>query len=122
QTVFARSGDLMGTVQLRFVAGPLDVTRSRLETSAGEVIADGVSSAIVRASFADAFGNPVAGIPVELSAEGEVRFAAAKGVSGPDGAFSTPVTSTRAGTKTIVARAGGQRLETGVRFVPGPAD
>lgn len=88
-----------------FVAGPAVDARSTLGVSPAAVVADGVTTAIVQVTLADAHGNPTPGRTVTLASSrgASDAISAASGLSDGAGRVSFAVRSTVAGTSTFTA-------------------
>jgi len=100
------------------LAGPPSAATSSLVASETTVIADGTSQITLTVTVEDAFGNPVAGTAVTLSASGSSNtFGAISGITDVFGVFSTTLASTLGQTETVTATEGGIQESTTVTFV-----
>gem|GEM_PF-553494 len=96
-------------------SGVVDASRSTL-TASPATVGTGEAS-IVTVTARDAFGNPVAGAPVELGASGSGNSIVQPSATGEGGSASGSISSSRAGRKSITARVGGVTLEEQVTVV-----
>src|SRR3954464_8048978 len=100
------------------LAGPPSAATSSLVASETTVIADGTSQITLTVTVEAAFGNPVAGTAVTLSASGSSNtFGAISGITDVFGVFSTTLASTLGQTETVTATEGGIQESTTVTFV-----
>ena len=91
------------------VAGPVDGSTSSI-SAAPTTVQTGVTT-VVTVTARDAFGNPVPGAAVELSADGGGNTIVQPPATGPDGTAAGSFRSSDAGTRTISAVVGGVDLE-----------
>ena len=105
-----------------FVAGEPNATTSGLSLAGTQATADNASPIGLSLVLRDAFGNPVVGRQVALSATGPgVSFSPSALTTGATGSATAVVTGTLAGPVTLLATAGAMQLGGNVTFVPGPA-
>ncbi|HEX2220170.1 MAG TPA: Ig-like domain-containing protein [Gemmatimonadales bacterium] len=90
------------------VPGPVDAARSTIVAEPASVLTDSISA--IRVTARDAYGNPVAGAVVRLSASGQGNTLVQPPATGPDGAASGTFRSSSTGTRTITAEVGGVTL------------
>jgi hypothetical protein len=122
KTVFATVGGsrLSAAPQVAFTAGALSPAASELEVTPATVAANGRSAVAVTATLRDAFGNPLAGTPVDFSATGDGNaWSSSSVVTGGDGRATAQLSSTVAEVKQVVASVGGVAVGTArpVRFL-----
>jgi hypothetical protein len=104
---------------LRFKAGPAAAARSRLWASPGEVAADGVAEAWVRAELRDANGNLAPGGTVVFALPAGVRAGTVAGpaavpvAAGPDGVAELALTGRIGGAYPVTGAVGGVAVEDG---------
>ena len=104
-------------VTAEIVAGSPSAATSTIAASWGTVTADGVQTTTLMVTVEDAFGNPVAGQNVTLSASGSGNtFTPISGTSDANGMFTATLASTLAQTETVTASEGGVRETTSVTF------
>ncbi len=94
---------------------------STLQTDKYSATADGVDEIVVTLRLRNAYDQPVAGAPVELSVSGSgTTLGVPEGTTGADGIFSTRITSTRAEVKTLSVTSADTRLGVlPLLFTPG---
>src|SRR5206468_1235182 len=98
---------------------PPSAATSSLVASETAVIADGTSQTVLTITVEDAFGNPVAGTAVTLSASGSGNtFGVISGTTDVHGVFSTTMASPLVQTEIVTATENGVQESTTVTFVP----
>jgi acetyl esterase/lipase/protocatechuate 3,4-dioxygenase beta subunit len=88
--------------------GPVDPSRSTVSATPASILTGATS--VVEVTARDAFGNPIPGLPVELSASGTGNTLVQPPATDANGAASGSFRSTSAGGKTVSAEAGGVML------------
>ncbi len=105
--ITATVGATSNACAVTFFAGAPSAARSVLLASPTQLLADGIATSTLLLLASDANGNAVAEIPVSLSASGSSNsFATASGSTTASGSFSTTLSSTQAGIKTVGATVG----------------
>jgi adhesin/invasin len=95
-------------------------SKSSLELSPATIVADGTGSTVT-VTARDQFDNIVPGAAVTIDATGTNSGVPAAGIADANGVFSTVVTSSEAGDKTVTATVGGVALPVQTLTVePGP--
>jgi adhesin/invasin len=108
------------STQVTFVAGPASSTTSTFTANPTTVVADGASPSALLVTLRDAQGNRVGGEPVSFSSSDPTdTFAPGSGTSSAAGEVASSVTSTTAGTRTLVATFATGALSTVVTFEAG---
>ncbi|WP_434777457.1 invasin domain 3-containing protein [Neisseria sp. Ec49-e6-T10] len=88
------------TVTINYIAGPVDISKSKIEIDKPSIVADGSEIATVKVSLFDAYDNPVSGETVTLSLSnslGNLSNITDKG----DGTYTATLTSIKAGSDEI---------------------
>lgn len=92
------------TAPLTVVPGPPSLARSSLSIAGAPLVADGASTAAIAVLVSDAYGNPIPGRAVSLTATGSANaFTATSGATDATGTFTSQLTSTRSGARTLSA-------------------
>lgn len=108
-------GGALKTVDITFVAGPIDAAGSTLTAAPTQVLANGSDPSTLTLRVVDAHGNPVIGVqPAEINltagpADGVV-FGNLSGPTDATGTATVTVTSSRPGTVSFVATVRGTVL------------
>jgi hypothetical protein len=96
----------------------IDATLSKLVADASSVIA-GLTQALFTITILDSFGNPVPNTLIEISSsDPQDILTATLGTTSVDGSFMVGLVTTRAGTRTITAKAGGITLQVTKEILP----
>ena len=115
--VSATDGVDAASATVTILPGPPSPATSSLVASKSTVSPDGTSQTTLTVTVADAFGNPLAGTAVSLSASGSANaFGAIDGVTDANGVFTTTLASTLAQAETVTATEGGVQESTTVTF------
>ncbi len=118
KTVTATLGAVSLQATVTVIPGTPATTASSFVVAPTSVTA-GVATTLTL-TVRDANGNAVGGQAVALASTGTANtFGVASGVTDAAGVFTTTLTSSAAGAKTITATFGAQSLQAGVTFVPG---
>jgi protocatechuate 3,4-dioxygenase beta subunit len=120
KTVTASFAGLSLNTTVTFLAGAPSVSRSSMVVSPTTVTANGTSTTSLTVTVRDAYGNPVAGQAVNLSATGTGNtLQPASGTTNASGVFTATLSSTKAETKTVTATFSGSSITKMVTFVIG---
>jgi len=120
-TLTARVEALSLVTHVVVVPGAPDPSRSAVEVLPTTIAADGVEAAAVSLVVHDAFQNPVPGAHVAFSGEdpADMFSPAAAGDTDGQGTFTAAVSSTKAGSRHVVASIGGGTLRAPITFLAG---
>lgn len=123
-TATAKGFDPVQSTPFEVIAGPPVPVGSHLDVTQSFATADGVEAQTLSLHLVDSFGQPCAGIPVELAAtDPAVRFdPPPSGRTDVQGNFQAKVRSTHAGHPTVSVTAEGLTFSTAVSFSAGPVD
>jgi acetyl esterase/lipase len=88
--------------------GPVDASRSTVTATPASILVGATS--VVEVTARDAFGNPVPGLVVELSASGSDNTLVQPPATAANGTASGSLRSTSPGTKSVLAEVGGLML------------
>jgi Big-like domain-containing protein len=100
--------------------GPVDASRSTLGASPASITA-GSGTAAITATIVDAYGNPISGSAVSLEAPGtNVVLGTPSGFTGPDGVFTSTLSSADPQVLTVTASADGAPLTHAVTVTVTP--
>jgi hypothetical protein len=118
KTVTATMSSLQLQKAVTFTPGALSQADSTLVASPSSLAAGGTSTLTLTAK--DAFGNPIAGRSVSLTATGSANtLTPASGTTNASGVFTATLSSTKAQQKTVTATISSEQLQTTVTFTPG---
>jgi acetyl esterase/lipase len=90
------------------VPGPVDASRSTVAAEPPDVLTDSIS--VIAVTARDAYGNPVPGAAVRLSASGQGNTIVQPPATGPDGTAIGTFRSSSPGTRTVIAEVDGVTL------------
>ena len=124
-TVTAKVGDtIIGTAGVTFSAGDADSSQSTVEVDSSLVKIDGSSGTAITVTLKDSYGNIISG-------ESDLALSSSRGTADTigsiresgSGVYTATITSTTAGTATVMAKVGDTIIGTaGVTFSAGDAD
>jgi N-acetylneuraminic acid mutarotase len=104
QTISAYAGaTLVAQRDVTFTAAPPDAAASTVAVAPASIPADGITPATLTVNVRDHLGRPVAGATVSVAASGGAAVSPATRTSSFDGVAEFQVTSTSAGSATLVA-------------------
>jgi adhesin/invasin len=124
QTGYALRAEAMGggaaeSVLFDVVLGDLSAATSTFTPVPANVVADGTSTSVLTLTARDTGGNTLANQAVSLSVSGTGHtLGAATGLTDGAGVFSTTLSATTAGARTVTATIGAASLNTTVTFIP----
>ena len=120
KTVSVTAGSASVKTNVAFVAGSPNATASTFVAAPLTVVANGAATTTLTGFVKDAYGNGIPNQNVTIALTGgNGTIAAATGNTNDSGAYSTTLTSTRSGAKTLSFTSGSVVLTANANFVSG---
>lgn len=116
-TVTIKAGERTETAVVNFIGDPTTATISQCVVTANGAVADGKAQNSVKGMIVDKFGNPLAGIAMQFTADSGVALVATQAVSNDAGEVSTALTSEKAANASVTLTLQAQSIQTQVQFI-----